>query len=158
MRLSDSSEVIAGNLRKSNIFKCEADVLESGRSAGILLAMSTLELRMNQLFQDHRATLGGRLEDYFGAAYLEAQHQLAADTALDQTVRGSNDYGIDAYTLDRTTGNLHLYQFKYSTDWRQFQESMRRLIKAGLAKVFSPTPLDLSENPTLQSADGRQPP
>ena len=113
--------------------------------------MSALELRMNQLLQDHRPTLGGRLEDYFGAAYLEAEHRLAADTALYQTVRGNNDYGVDGYTLDRATGNLYLYQFKYSTDWRQFQESMRRLIKAGVAKVFSATPLDLAENPTLRS-------
>jgi len=106
---------------------------------------------MNQLLQDHRATLGGRLEDYFGAAYLEALHRLPADTALHQTVRGNHDYGIDGYTLDRATGNLYLYQFKYSTDWRQFQESMRRLIKAGLAKIFSTTPLDLAENSTLRS-------
>jgi hypothetical protein len=113
--------------------------------------MSTLELRMNQLFQDYRPTLGGRLEDYFGAAYLEDLHRLAVDTALQQTVRGNNDYGIDAYMLDRANGNLYLYQFKYSTDWRQFQESMRRLIKAGLAKVFSATPLDLAENATLGS-------
>jgi delta 1-pyrroline-5-carboxylate dehydrogenase len=112
--------------------------------------MSPLEQRMNQLFQDYRPTLGGRLEDYFGAAYLEIQHRLAADTALAQTVRGNNDYGIDAYTLDRANGNLYLYQFKYSTDWRQFQDSMRRLVKAGLAKVFSSTPLDVLENPALQ--------
>jgi hypothetical protein len=116
-----------------------------------MLAMSTLELRMNQLFQDYRPTLGGRLEDYFGAAYLEELHRLAVDTALQQTVRGNNDYGIDGYMLDPATGNLYLYQFKYSTDWRQFQESMRRLIKAGLAKIFSLTPLDLAESPTLQS-------
>ena len=35
--------------------------------------MSEIEDRMNQLQRDHRATLGGRLEDYFGTAYLEAR-------------------------------------------------------------------------------------
>ena len=122
-----------------------------GRSRSYNSLMPTpLEFRMNQLLQDHHATLGGRLEDYFGAAYLEAQHRLSIDTAL-ANLRGNYDFGIDAYTLDGPTGNLYLYQFKYSPDWRQFQESMRRLIKAGLAKVFSATPLDLAENPTLRS-------
>jgi hypothetical protein len=113
--------------------------------------MSQLEHRMNQLLQDHRATLGGSIEDYFGTAYLEAQHRLAEEAALHQSARGSNDYGLDGYCLDETTGNLYLYQFKYSTDWRQFQGSMKRLISAGLAKVFSRTPLDVSENSLLQS-------
>lgn len=129
----------------------DPDVHAFGHRIVTLLFMSTLELRMNQLLQDYRPTLGGRLEDYFGAAYLEDLHRLAIDTALQQTVRGNNDYGIDGYMLDRATGNLYLYQFKYSTDCRQFQESMRRLIKAGLAKIFSATPLDLAENATLQS-------
>jgi hypothetical protein len=112
--------------------------------------MSELEQRMNQLLQDHRATLGGRLEDYFGTAYLETQHRLATETALQQTARGNNDYGLDGYCLDETTGNLYLYQFKYSSDWRQFQESMRRLIKAGISKIFSRTALDVKENDLLQ--------
>src|SRR5688572_30772341 len=112
--------------------------------------MAEIDVRMNQLLQDHRATLGGRLEDYFGAAYIETNHRLASETALDQTTRGSNDYGIDGYAFDQSTGNLYLYQFKYSSDWRQFQGSMRRVIKAGLSKVFSITPLDVAENPILQ--------
>jgi hypothetical protein len=37
--------------------------------------MPQIEQRMSQLLQDHRATLGGRLEDYFGSAYLEIQHR-----------------------------------------------------------------------------------
>ena len=43
------------------------------RIRAILRAMSEIEDRMNQLQRDHRATLGGRLEDYFGTAYLEAR-------------------------------------------------------------------------------------
>src|SRR6476469_3181098 len=101
--------------------------------------MADIDVRMNQFLQDYRATLGGRLEDYFGAAYMEIQHRMAPETALDQTTRGNNDYGIDGYAFDPATGNLYLYQFKYSSDWRQFQGSMRRLIKDGLAKVFSLT-------------------
>ncbi len=106
---------------------------------------------MSQLLQDYRATLGGRLEDYFGTAYMESHHHLAQEAALNQTGRGNNDYGLDGYFLDETTGNLYLYQFKYSTDWRQFQPSMRRLINVGLAKFFLRTPLDLKENVLLQS-------
>ena len=87
--------------------------------------MSEIEPRMNQLLQDYRATLGGRLEDYFGTAYLEAHHRLATETALQQTARGNNDYGLDGYYFDETTGNLYLYQFKYSTDWRQFRSTQR---------------------------------
>jgi hypothetical protein len=113
--------------------------------------MSELEYRMNQLLQDHHATSGGRLEDYFGTAYLETQHRLPPETALYQSGRGTNDYGLDGYSFDETTGNLYLYQFKYSTDWRQFQGSMRRLINAGLAKMFSTTSLDVGENALLQS-------
>ena len=41
--------------------------------------MSTLEQRMNQLFQDYRPTLGVLLENYFGAAYLEDRHRIAAN-------------------------------------------------------------------------------
>jgi hypothetical protein len=85
-----------------------------------------------------------------GEPYLETHHRLATETALNQTARGNNDYGLDGYYLDETTGNLYLYQFKYSSDWRQFQDSMRRLIKAGLAKFFSRTPLDVKENALLQ--------
>jgi hypothetical protein len=123
-----------------------------GRNRGITgnSHMENIEVRMNQLLQDYRATLGGRLEDYFGAAYIEAQHRVAAETALDQTTRGNNDYGLDGYAFDQSTGNLYLYQFKYSSDWRQFQGSMRRMIKDGLAKIFALTPMDVAENPILQ--------
>ena len=113
--------------------------------------MSQLEHRMNQLLQDYNPTLGGRLEDYFGTAYLEDQHKLATESALHQTARGNHDYGVDGYFFDEATANLYLYQFKYSTDWRQFQSSMRRLVNVGIAKVFSHSPLDLKENAVLQS-------
>jgi hypothetical protein len=110
-----------------------------------------LEQRMNQLLQDYRPTLGGRIEDYFAVAYLEQQpHRLPTESALNQTVRGNNDFGIDGYVFEHATGNLYLYQFKYSTDWRQFQESMRRLIKAGLERIFSTTSLDAAEHPLLR--------
>lgn len=117
--------------------------------------MSQLESRMHQLQQDYSATLGGQLEDYFGPAYMENRHLgLDAESALHRTARGNNDYGLDGYFFDSTTGNLYLYQFKYSTDWHQFQSSMKRLIKEGMTKVFSQTPLDVKENEILQRLRG----
>jgi hypothetical protein len=49
--------------------------------------MPALEPRMNELLQDYRPTLGGRIEDYFEVAYLAEKHGLAVKTALEQTVR-----------------------------------------------------------------------
>ena len=45
---------------------------------------------------------------------------------------GGNDYGLDAFWIDRDLRNLYLYQFKWSEDQTLFRSSLKRLISSGM--------------------------
>ena len=83
-----------------------------------------------------KATCGGVRQDYFGLVYLEREFGLRRDVAVRQVAFGGNDYGIDGFHLDVGRRNLYLFQFKHSSDHAQFKGSFRRLIDAGMERVF----------------------
>lgn len=47
--------------------------------------------KMDQAFSDLHSTCGGVREDYFGLLYLEQEHNVPREKALNQTGFGGND-------------------------------------------------------------------
>src|ERR1700760_2939470 len=91
---------------------------------------------IDQAFSDHHAVNGGLREDYFGLIYLEREHKVLREKALNQVAFGGNDYGMDGFHFDEDKRNLYLFQFKYSNSYTQFQGSLKRLIQDGLDRIF----------------------
>jgi hypothetical protein len=104
---------------------------------------------IDQAFSDHKKNHGGVRNDYFAPAYLAAEHQIEIDQALLQTTFGGNDYGFDAFHFDRTTGNLYLYQFKWSEDATLFKDCYKRMIEAGIDRIFAGSYQDQKQNQAL---------
>ena len=107
------------------------------------------EQSVDQLFSDYKKTYGGVRNDYFAPAYLAAEHQLEVDQALLQTTFGGCDYGFDAFHFDKETGNLYLYQFKWSEDATLFKDCYGRMIDAGLERIFTGSYQDPKQNQAL---------
>jgi len=106
---------------------------------------------IDQVFSDLRATCGGVRNDYFGLLYLERDHNVPRDRAVNQTGFGGNDYGLDGFHFDRDRRNLYLFQFKYSDSYAQFKQSFQRLIDAGMERIFvSPNKDDAKNQVILQ--------
>lgn len=99
--------------------------------------MATITQRdIDQIYSDHRNIHGGAKEDYFGTLYLMREFDMDVETALAQTTFGGRDYGMDGFHFDRSTGNLYLYQFKWSEDHNLFRESLRRMTEDGVRRIF----------------------
>lgn len=109
---------------------------------------------MEESYAKNYGVCGGVKEDYFGLLYLEHEHDVPESRALNQVAFGGNDYGIDGFHFDKTTGNLYLFQFKYSNSHTQFKASMRRLIEAGMELVFSAPNKDQGKNNVLVQLRG----
>lgn len=105
--------------------------------------------RLDALFSENKATYGGRREDYFALLYLTRKFGVTVEEVAHQVAFGGNDYGIDAYYLDRPTRNLYLYQFKWTEDHTQFKGAMTRLADAGLPRVFGNPDQDREQNELL---------
>jgi hypothetical protein len=67
---------------------------------------------------------------------------------------GNNDYGIDAYYVDRESKNLYLYQFKWSENHNLFKDSLERLVKNGMERIFGNPLADPEENELLRNLKG----
>lgn len=107
--------------------------------------------QVDQVFSDLRATYGGVREDYFGLLYLEKEHGVPREKALNQIALGGHDYGIDGFHFDEQRRNLYLFQFKYSESYGQFKGSLQRLIDDGLERIFvKPNKDDLKNQLLLQ--------
>jgi len=91
---------------------------------------------IDQAFSDLRAKCGGLREDYFGLLYLEQEHKVPREKALNQIAFGGNDFGIDGFHFDLERRNLYLFQFKYTASHTQFKESLQRLIDDGMNQIF----------------------
>jgi hypothetical protein len=102
--------------------------------------------RLDAFFAEHRDTYGGSREDCFAPLYLTRKFDVTMDEIAHRVARGNNDYGIDAYHIDRRSGNLYLYQFKWSEDHGQFKSSMERLAKDGLPRLFGNPLQDAKQN------------
>ena len=104
---------------------------------------------IDQLFADYKSTYGGVRNDFFAPAYLVAEHEIPIDRALLQTTFGGRDYGFDAFHFDPATGNLYLYQFKWSEDATLFKDCYRRMIDAGIDRIFIGSYQDAKQNQAL---------
>jgi len=105
--------------------------------------------QIDQTFSDLRSTCGGVREDYFGLLYLEKEHNLAREKAVNQVAFGGHDYGIDGFHFDEQRGNLYLFQFKYSESYAQFKGSLKRLIEDGVERIFVKPNKDDAKNQLL---------
>ncbi len=91
---------------------------------------------IDQVFSDLRSTCGGLREDYFGLLYLEEEHNVPRDKALNQIAFGGKDYGVDGFHFDEHKQNLYIYQFKYSNSHSLFKDTFLRLIDSGMQRIF----------------------
>src|SRR5439155_21267408 len=104
---------------------------------------------IDQLLADYKNTYGGLRNDFFAPAYLVTEHQITIDKALLQTTFGGRDYGFDAFHIGQATGNLYLYQFKWSADATLFKDCYRRMIDAGFDRIFTGSYQDAKQNQAL---------
>jgi hypothetical protein len=102
--------------------------------------------KIDQAFSDLRSTCGGMRDDYLGLLFLEEEHHVPRDKAVNQVAFGGNDYGLDGFHFDEKKRNLYLYQFKNSTSSALFKESMKRLIAVGMERIFFAPQLDGAKN------------
>ena len=112
--------------------------------------MAITEQMLDQAYSDLKATCGGVRNHYFALVYLEREFQVERDDAVACVAFGGNDYGIDGFHFDEAKRNLYLFQFKYSDSFTQFKSSFRRLIDAGMERIFAASDQDPRMNPLLQ--------
>ena len=105
--------------------------------------------QIDQAFSDLRSLHGGVREDYFGLLYLENEHNVPRDRALNQVAFGGNDYGIDGFHFDPERRNLYLFQFKRSDSHALFKGTFKRLIEDGVARIFTTPNRDEHKNQLL---------
>ena len=106
---------------------------------------------VDQAFADLRSNCGGVREDYFGLLYLEQEHKVSRDKAVNQITFGGHDYGLDGFHFDEQRRNLYLFQFKYSDSHSQFKGPLQRLIDSGMERIFvSPNKDDIKNQTLLQ--------
>lgn len=105
--------------------------------------------QVDQAYSDLRSSCGGTREDYFGLLYLEREHNVSREKALNQIAFGGNDYGIDGFHFDEQKRNLYIFQFKYTTSHAQFKGSLQRLIDSGMNQLFVSPNRDDSKNQIL---------
>lgn len=107
------------------------------------------ERAIDQTYADLRSTCGGVKQDYFGLLYLEDEHKVPRERAVNQIAFGGNDYGIDGFHFDERRKNLYLYQFKFSNSYGQFKGSLQRLIEDGMERIFAAPNRDEAKNQVL---------
>ncbi len=104
---------------------------------------------IDQAYSDLRSSCGGVREDYFGLLYLEQEHKVPREKAVNKVAFGGNDYGLDGFHFDEQRRNLYLFQFKYSDSHNQFKGSLQRLIEDGLERIFIAPNKDDAKNQIL---------
>lgn len=105
--------------------------------------------RLDTIFSEHRLSYAGRREDYFALLYLTRKFGVTVEEVAHQVAFGGNDYGIDAWYLDRRARNLYLYQFKWTEDHGQFKGAMERLARDGIPRIFGNPLQDREQNELL---------
>ena len=105
--------------------------------------------QIDQAYSDLHSTCGGVREDYFGLLYLEKEHSLSRERAINQVAFGGHDYGFDGFHFDEQRRNLYLFQFKYSDSHAQFKGSLQRLIEDGVERIFVKPNKDDAKNQLL---------
>ena len=105
--------------------------------------------RLNETYAKFKPKNGGFKEDYFAHLFLCDKFNKKIEDVFLNCAIGNNDYGIDAYYIDKDTRNLYLYQFKWSTSYELLKESYRRLIKDGIERIFGNPTVDTVLNPLI---------
>ena len=90
--------------------------------------MRITKRELDKAFEDYGTKYYGRKEDYFALLYLAKEFECQVEDIAHQVAFGGNDYGIDAFYIDRNRRNLYLYQFKWSENHNLFKDSLERLI------------------------------
>ena len=106
--------------------------------------------QLDQLYSDFGSKHGGLKEDYFPFLYLTKKFHINAEDVVHQVAFGNNDYGIDSYYVDRDGRNLYLYQFKWSEDHNLFKQSLERLAKDGMERIFGDPLQDPDQNELIR--------
>jgi hypothetical protein len=101
---------------------------------------------IDQAFVTHSNKYSGCKEDYFAAVYLSREFKLPIEEVLDQIAFGNSDYGFDAFHVDVQRRNLYLFQFKWSENHQLFKDSLKRMIKDGMERVFGNPHQDQQQN------------
>lgn len=104
---------------------------------------------LQQLYTDYHDDYGGVKEDYFALLYITRKFKVRVEEVIDQVAFGNDDYGIDAYYIDRDARNLYLYQFKWAENHNLLKDSLDRLIEHGMERVFGNAPADPKKNQML---------
>jgi hypothetical protein len=107
---------------------------------------STDQQRLNEIYAELSGKYGGKKEDYFALLYLTKKFKVEAEEIAHQVAFGGNDYGIDAYFVDRDGRNLYLFQFKWTEDHGLFKGSMERIAKDGFPRIFGNPNQDSNQN------------
>lgn len=108
---------------------------------------------LSALVEAHHHQAGTkRKEDFFPLLYLPKKFGIGVEEVIHRTAFGNNDYGIDAYHIDRACKNLYLYQFKWSENPHLFKESLERLATGGgIERIFGNAINDPNRNNMLRS-------
>lgn len=108
-----------------------------------------IDRQIDQAYSDLRSVCGGVREDYFGLLYLEKEHGVTREKALNQIAFSGNDYGIDGFHFDEAKRNLYIFQFKYSNSYALFKDTFLRLIDSGMQRIFLEPNKDSNKNQIL---------
>ncbi|MCX7406668.1 MAG: AIPR family protein, partial [Planctomycetales bacterium] len=106
---------------------------------------------LNQVYSDWSERYSGCKEDYFACMYLKSKFRCDIPELAPRIAFGGNDYGLDAYFVDRETKNLYLYQFKWSENHNLFKDSLDRLAKNGMQRIFGNAMADPTANELLNT-------
>lgn len=104
---------------------------------------------LEQTYSDWSEKYGGCKEDYFACMYLTSKFHCTVPQLAARIAFGGNDYGLDAYYVDPEAKNLYLYQFKWSENHNLFKDSLDRLAKDGMNRIFGNPMADPSANELL---------
>ncbi len=111
------------------------------------MPITTLDKKeLNKIYNEYSSKYGGLKEDYFAFIYLTKKFNKSIEYFYKNVAFGNNDYGIDGYYIDRDTRNLYLFQFKWSENHNLFKDSLNRLTKAGLERIFGDPYQDPTSN------------
>ncbi len=106
---------------------------------------------LDQLHGDWSEKYGGCKEDYFACMYLMSKFRCTLPDVASRIAFNGNDYGLDAYYIDPETKNLYLYQFKWSENHNLFKDSLDRLAKEGMNRIFGNPMADPQANELLNT-------
>lgn len=104
---------------------------------------------LDQTYSDWSEKYAGCKEDYFACMYLTSKFHTSVPNVAPRVAFGGNDYGLDGYYIDPEAKNLYLYQFKWSENHNLFKDSLDRLAKDGMNRIFGNPLGDPSANELL---------